>query len=620
MRNEGKKEERRVLTPMPMGPFRGGPGRGFGSFEQVKIKDPWGTLKRLWRYLGKYKWALIFVFILTLISSILGIVGPYMIGKAIDNYIIPNKYDGFFNFLTLLGGVYILGSLFAWLQGYVMLKTTQKTVFLLRKDLFQKLQFLPLRFFDTRPHGDIMSRIMNDIDNIGMVLGNSVIQVFSGLILLIGIIIMMLRISIPMSIISLITVPLTVYSTSFIARRTRNYFYANQSLLGNLNGLIEEDISGIKVIKIFGREDKEIERFDEINRELTKVGIKAQIFSGVVGPTMNLINNISFAIIAGAGGYFAYRNLISIGSIAVFINYSRQFSRPLNELANQYNMIQSAIASAERIFEILNEEEEKEDEKNAIELKNVKGEVEFKNVWFSYEKGVPVLKNINFHVKPGQVIALVGPTGAGKTTIASLIARFYDVDEGSILIDGVDIRKIKRKSLRSILGIVLQDTYLFSISVKDNIKYGKLSAKDEEVETAARLAHAESFILNLPNGYDTILSEDGGDLSQGQRQLLAIARAILANPKILILDEATSNVDTRTEKYIQSAMLNLMKGRTSFIIAHRLSTIKNADLILVINNGEIVERGKHEELLSKKGFYYNLYMSQFSEDLEMAGS
>lgn len=617
MHNQGKKEERRVVTPMPMGPFRGGPGRRFESFEQVKIKDPWGTLKGLWKYLGKYKWALIFVFVLTLISSILGIIGPYMIGRAIDNYILPNKYDGFFNFLILLGGIYIIGSLFAWVQGYIMLKTTQKTVFLIRKDLFEKLQFLPLKFFDTRPHGDIMSRIMNDIDNIGMVLGSSVIQIFSGVISLIGIIIMMLRISIPMSIISLITIPLTIYSTSFIARRTRNYFYANQSLLGNLNGLIEEDISGIKVIKIFGRENKEIERFDEINRNLTKVGIKAQIFSGVVGPTMNLINNISFAIIAGAGGYFAYRNLISVGSIAVFINYSRQFSRPLNELANQYNMIQSAIASAERIFEILNEEEEKEDEKDAMELKDVRGEVEFKNVWFSYEKGVPVLKNINFHVKPGQVIALVGPTGAGKTTIASLISRFYDVDEGSILIDGIAIEKIKRKSLRSILGVVLQDTYLFSVSVKDNIKYGKLSAKDEEIEESARLAHAEQFILNLPEGYDTILSEDGGDLSQGQRQLLAIARAILANPKILILDEATSNVDTRTEKYIQSAMLNLMKGRTSFIIAHRLSTIKNADLILVINNGEIIERGKHEELLNKKGFYYNLYMSQFSEELEM---
>lgn len=617
MRSEKRSEERRILSPIPMGPFRGGPGRRFESFEDIKIKDPWGTLKKLWKYLKKYKWALIFVFILVLFSSILGIIGPYMIGKAIDNFIIPKKYDGFLNFLIILGGIYILGSLFAWLQGYIMLKTTQKIVFFLRKDLFDKLHLLPLKFFDIRPHGDIMSRITNDIDNIGMVLGNSVIQLFSGIITLIGVIIMMLRISIPMTLISLITIPLTIYSTNFISKRTRDYFYANQTLLGNLNGVIEEDISGIKVIKIFGRENKEIERFDNVNRELTRVGIKAQIFSGVVGPIMNLINNISFAIIAGFGGFFAYRNLISVGSIAVFINYSRQFSRPINELANQYNMIQSAIASAERIFEILNEEEEKDDDKESIELKDVKGEVEFRNVWFSYEKGNPVLKNINFHIKPGQVVALVGPTGAGKTTIASLIARFYDVDSGNILIDGIDIKKIKRKSLRSILGIVLQDTYLFSVSVKDNIRYGNLSATDKEIEESARLAHAEQFILNLPNGYDTILSEDGGDLSQGQRQLLSIARAILANPKILILDEATSNVDTRTEKYIQSAMLNLMKGRTSFIIAHRLSTIKNADLILVINNGEIIERGTHEELLNKKGFYYNLYMSQFSDKIEV---
>ncbi|MCS7202333.1 MAG: ABC transporter ATP-binding protein/permease [Dictyoglomus sp.] len=611
-----RREERRV-PPLPMGPFRGGPGRGFGSFEEIKIKNPWETLKNLWRYLGEYKLMLFFVFILVLFSSILGIIGPYMIGKAIDSYIIPKKYDGFLNFLILLSGVYILGSLVAWLQGYIMLKTTQNIVFSMRKDLFNKLQYLPLKFFDTRPHGDIMSRITNDIDNIGMVLGNSVIQLLSGIFTLIGIIIVMLRISIPMTIVSLLTVPLTIYSTEFIAKKTREYFYANQTLLGNLNGIIEEDISGIKVIKIFGRENKEIERFDEVNKELTKVGIKAQIFSGLVGPIMNLINNISFAIISGFGGYFAYRNLISVGSIAVFINYSRQFSRPLNELANQYNMIQSAIASAERIFEILKEKEEVEDDKDAVELRDVRGEFEFRNVWFSYEKGNPVLKNINFHIKPGQVVALVGPTGAGKTTIISLLARFYDVDEGSILIDGIEIRKIKRKSLRDILGIVLQDTYLFSVSVKDNIRYGRLSAKDEEIKEAARLAHAEQFILNLPNGYDTILSEDGGDLSQGQKQLLAIARVILANPKILILDEATSNVDTRTEKYIQAAMLNLMKGRTSFIIAHRLSTIKNADLILVINNGEIVERGTHKELLEKKGFYYNLYMSQFSEELEV---
>jgi len=615
MSEKRKEMDKKFVSPMPMGPLRGGPGRRFSSFEKVKIKDPFGTLKRLWRYLGIYKWALFFVFILVIISSILGIIGPYLIGRGIDNYIIPKKFDRFFNFLLILGGIYLLGSILAFLQGFVMVKIIQKLVAQMRKDLFDKLQVLPLKFFDTRPHGDIMSRITNDIDNISNVLGNSLIQIFSGVLTLIGVIIMMLKISIQMTVISLITIPLTIITTNLISKRTREYFYSNQTILGKLNGLIEEDISGIKVIKIFGRENKEIERFEEINNDLTKVGIKAQIFSGIVGPTMNLINNISFAIIAGFGGFFAYRKLISVGSIAVFLNYSRQFTRPINELANQYNMIQSAIASAERVFEILDSEEETEDDKNAIELKDVKGEVEFRNVWFSYDKENPVLKNINFKAEPGKVIALVGPTGAGKTTIVSLLARFYDVDEGSILIDGIDIRKIKRKSLRSILGVVLQDTYLFSTTVRENIRYGRLSATDEEVETSARLAHAEPFILNLPNGYDTILSEDGEDLSQGQRQLLAIARAILANPKILILDEATSNVDTRTERYIQSAMLNLMKGRTSFIIAHRLSTIKNADLILVINNGEIIERGTHKELLKKRGFYYNLYMSQFSEEI-----
>lgn len=604
-------------APVGPTPFRGGPGARFRDFSEVKVKDPWGTLKRLWNYLGKYKWGLLLSFILVAISSILGIIGPYFIGKAIDNFILPKKFDGFFNFLLFLGGIYLLGSLFSWLQGFVMLRVTQRLVFSMRKDVFDKLQVLPLRFFDTRPHGDIMSRIINDIDNISNVLGNSVIQIFSGILTLIGVIFMMLRISIPITLISLVTIPLTISTTEFISRKTRNYFLANQTALGNLNGLIEEDISGLKVIKIFGREEKEIEKFDEINNELRKIGVKAQIFSGVIGPTMNLLNNISFAVIAGFGGFFAYRNLISVGSIAVFINYSRQFTRPINELANQYNMIQSAIASAERVFEVLDEETEKEDDPSAIDLKDVKGEVEFRNVYFSYEKGVPVLKNISFYVKPGQTIALVGPTGAGKTTIVNLLARFYDVDSGSILIDGIDIRKIKRSSLRRILGIVLQDTYLFSASVKENIRYGRLSATDDEIKESARISHADQFITRLPQGYDTILSEDGEDLSQGQRQLLAISRAILADSKILILDEATSNVDTRTEKYIQSAMLNLMRGRTSFIIAHRLSTVKNADLILVINDGEFVEKGTHEELLKKKGFYYNLYMSQFSEEVEV---
>ncbi|MGC9063453.1 MAG: ABC transporter ATP-binding protein, partial [bacterium] len=407
-------------------------------------------------------------------------------------------------------------------------------------------------------------------------------------------------------------IPVMLALTEVISSRTRTYFLNNQTVLGDLDGFIEENISGQKVVKVFCREEKEIERFEEVNRELKRVGTKAQIYAGIIPPLMNVLNNIDFAIVAGFGGWFAVQHIITVGTIASFINYSRQFIRPLNDLANQFNMIQSAIASAERVFEVIDEEPEPVDPPDAIELKDVKGEVEFRNVSFSYEEGVPILKNVSFHAKPGQTIALVGPTGAGKTTIVNLLTRFYDIQNGSILIDGIDIRKIKRSNLRSLLGIVLQDTYLFSASVKENIRYGRLDATDKEIEAAARLANAEQFILRLPNGYDTILSEDGGDLSQGQRQLLAIARAILANPAILILDEATSNVDTRTEKHIQEAMLNLMKGRTSFVIAHRLSTIRKADIILVINDGEIIERGKHEQLLEKKGFYYNLYMSQFN--------
>jgi len=444
-----------------------------------------------------------------------------------------------------------------------------------------------------------------------MSLGTSLTQFFSGIVSIIGTIFIMLRMSHILTLVSMIVVPLTLLITTVVSSRTRESFLANQTILGQLNGIAEENINGLKVVKIFAREEKEIEKFQSVNEELRKAGTRAQIFAGVMGPLMNVVNNLSFAIIAGFGGWFAAKSIVSVGTVASFIIYSRQFTRPINELANLFNMIQSAIASAERVFRVMDEPPEPVDPPDAVELKDVKGEVEFKNVYFSYKEGVPVLKDINFYVKPGETIALVGPTGAGKTTIVNLLTRFYDVDSGCILIDGIDIRKIKRSCLRSLLGIVLQDTYLFSVSIKDNIRYGRLDATDEEVIEAARLANAEHFILRLPKGYDTVLTDGGENLSQGQRQLLAIARAILADPAILILDEATSNVDTKTEKQIQSAMLNLMKGRTSFVIAHRLSTIRNADMILVINNGEIVERGTHEELLKKKGFYYNLYMSQF---------
>lgn len=605
-----RREQRGTAVPGFRGPGFGPPGGRF-IHGGVKPENPKETLKKLWEYLKPHRVRLLLVFLLVIITSLLMLAGPYLIGKAIDDYIIPKNFRGLLYLVAVMACLYVVNSLLIWLQGYISVNTVQRIVFSLRRDLFNKLQSLPLRFFDSTPHGDVMSRLTNDIDTINMSLGFSFTQIFSSIVSILGTIIIMLRMSPILTLVSMIVIPLTILITTLISSRTRESFLTNQTILGQLNSIAEENINGLKVVKIFARERKEIEKFEAVNEELRKAGTRAQIFAGVMGPLMNVVNNLSFAVIAGFGGWFAVKAIVSVGTVASFIIYSRQFTRPINELANLFNMIQSAIASAERVFKIIDKPPEPIDPPDAVELKDVKGEVEFKNVYFSYKEGVPVLKDINFHVKPGQTIALVGPTGAGKTTIVNLLTRFYDVDSGAILIDGIDIRKIKRSCLRSLLGIVLQDTYLFSESIKENIRYGRLDATDEEVIEAARLANAEHFILRLPKGYDTVLTDGGENLSQGQRQLLAIARAILADPAILILDEATSNVDTKTEKQIQSAMLNLMKGRTSFVIAHRLSTIRNADMILVINNGEIVERGTHEELLRKKGFYYNLYMSQF---------
>ncbi|HOA80673.1 MAG TPA: ABC transporter ATP-binding protein [Defluviitaleaceae bacterium] len=456
-----------------------------------------------------------------------------------------------------------------------------------------------------------MSRLTNDIDNISNTLNTSTTQVISSIITILGTVIMMLYLNPFLTFVNMLVIPTMMLITSKIAKRTRKYFLNQQESLGKLNGIIEECISGQKLVKVFTREEKQIEEFNNSNDDLKKIGIKALILSGFIPPLINLLNNINFAFIAGIGGWLAVKEIITIGVIASFINYSKQFTRPINELANQFNMLQTAIAGAERVFEIMDEKPEKEDEEDAIKLSKISGKVDFENVDFSYDEKTPVLKNVNLHINPGETITLVGPTGAGKTTIINLLTRFYDIQKGSIKIDGVDIKKINRKSLRSSLGIVLQDAYLFSETVRENIRYGRLDATDEEVERAAKLANAHKFIQRLPQGYDTILSEDASNLSQGQKQLLTIARAILANPSILILDEATSSVDTRTEMHIQEAMLNLMKGRTSFVIAHRLSTIRDASQIVVINDGQIIEKGSHDELLKQKGFYYNLYMTQF---------
>ena len=597
---------------MAKGMFRGGGGRrGSMMGPAAKAKNSKETILRIGTYLTTKKISLAIVFLMVIASSVLALTGPYLIGVAIDNYIVPGDFPGLLNISITLASIYIGSAFFTWAQNYIMIGVSQAIVFQMRRDLFEKLHSLPLGYFDSKPHGEIMSRVTNDMDNLSSTLNNSTTQVFSSFITIVGTLAMMIWLSPILTILSLLIIPLVLVATRLIAEKTREYFSHNQKTLGELNGLIEETISGQKVIKAFGHEEKVIEDFSIKNNRLREVGIKAQVYSGVIFPLMHVFNNISFAIVAGAGGWLAVQGAITVGVIVSFINYSRQFTRPLNELANQFNMIQSAIAGAERVFEILDQEREREDPKDVKVLDEVKGEVVFNQVSFGYEKDIPVLKAISLDAQPGQTIALVGPTGAGKTTIINLLTGFYDVHQGRITIDGHDIREISRENLRSLLGIVLQDTYLFSETIRENIRYGRLDATDTEVERAAQLAYAHPFIQRLPDGYDTVLSEDGGNLSHGERQLIAMARTILKDPAILILDEATSSIDTRTEAQIQGALLNLMAGRTSFVIAHRLSTIVNADRILVINGGQVIEAGNHQELLAKKGFYHNLYMNQF---------
>ena len=589
-------------------------GRGHrGPRNMAPIEKPKNfseTIKRLWGYFKGEKRLLTFVFLLVGIDVGVGLLAPYLIGKAIDN-ISPGIHAVDFRNLRIIAlvliSVYITDGVVIFFQGWIVAGVSQRIVSGMRKVLFGKLQKLPLFYFDTHSNGEIMSRLTNDIDNISTTISQSTIQLMSGVLNILGALIMMIVLSPLLTVASLVTVPLVLFLTRGIAKKTEILFKEQQDVLGNLNGHIEESISGIQVIKSFNREDNIIRYFENINTQLCEVGTKAQIWSGFIMPMMNVINNFGFAVVAVSGGIMAVKNIITVGIIASFLSYSRQFSRPLNDLANIFNTLQSAVAGAERVFEILDEQEEVEDREDSLTLHDVKGDVEFKNVSFEYKKGIPVLKNINFKVERGSTIALVGPTGAGKTTIVNLLTRFYDVTEGEILIDGKEIRDYTRDSVRRCFGIVLQDTYLFSGTIKDNIKYGKIDASDEEIKEAAMMANAHQFINRMPQGYDTVLLEGGINLSQGERQLIAIARTVLANPSILVLDEATSSIDTRTEFKIQEAMLKIMKNRTTFIIAHRLSTIKGADVIMVVDGGRIVERGSHEEIISKKGEYYRLY-------------
>lgn len=601
--------------PMPPPPGRPG-GFGGGAFRRgpvVKPKNFKGTLRRLWEYFGRERKMLSFVFLFIIIDSLLTLSAPYLIGRAVDAMGSQGKVN--FSLLEItvlvLVAAYAGDALLTFLQGWLMAGISQRIVKSLRDALFQKLQKLPIAFFDTRTHGELMSRLSNDIDNVSNTISQSTTQLMSGVIIIAGSLTMMLVLSPILTIASLITVPLVFLLTKTIAKRTSVLFKGQQDQLGRLNGHIEETISGIHVVKAFNHEDKVIDEFEELNTKLRDVGLRAQIWSGFLMPIMNVINNLGFAVVAVIGGILAVKGMVTIGVIASFITYSRQFVRPLNDLANIFNILQSGVAGAERVFEVLDEKEETSDIEGAISLENPKGHVVFEDVSFGYRADVPILKNISFEAMVGESTALVGPTGAGKTTIVNLLTRFYDVTNGRILLDGVDIREYTRDSLRKCFGFVLQDTYLFSGTIKENIKYGKPDASDEEVERAAKMANADAFIKRLPNQYDTELSENGGNLSQGQRQLLAIARVILARPSLLILDEATSSIDTRTEIHIQEALLALMENRTSFIIAHRLNTIRDADNIMVIDQGKILEQGSHDELMGQKGRYYQMFFNQF---------
>lgn len=590
---------------------RRGPGmRGPGKVEHAKnIQE---TVLRLWTYLRRQRATLILASVVVVINTLLTIAGPYLLALAIDQYIIPGDLPGLWRIGIIMLVVYGANSLTTWAQTYIMAGAAQQTVRALRDDLFTQLQTFSLRFFDSHNHGDLMSRLTNDIENVNAVLSENVTQLVSGLLSLVGVAGIMLWLNWRLALVVLCMQPiLMLIVTRWVAKNTRTGFRDQQAALGKLNGLIEETVTGQRVVKAYSREPVVLAEFAADNQQLRSAATKAQIYAGFMGPTMNFISHLGLTILVGTGGWLALSGLTTVGTIAAFINYSRQFGRPLNEIANLYNQLQSAVAGAERVFATLDEQAELVDADDALSLTEVQGDVIFQDVHFRYEEATPVLQGISLHAKPGETVALVGPTGAGKTTIVNLLTRFYDIDDGQILIDSHDLRQLHRHDLRRQLGIVLQDTFLFAESVMENIRYGRLDASDEEVMAAATLANADQFIHRLPQGYATALSERGNNLSQGQRQLLAIARAILANPRILILDEATSSVDTRTEQHIQEAMLRLMEGRTSFVIAHRLSTIRNADQILVIDHGEIIERGTHEGLLAQAGFYHHLYMSQF---------
>lgn len=580
--------------------------------EKKRAKNITGTVKRIWDYLAKEKGMLFLVILMVLISSAMGLLGPFMIGKAIDDFIVTKQSSGLIVLLLWLVLIYLTHSVSIFMQNFWMIGIAQNTIYALRSDLFSKFHRLPIAYFDKRQHGELMSRITNDIDNVNNTLNHSVIQVVSSIITLVGTIGVMLYLSPLLTIVIMTIIPVMFFSIRWITSRTGPLYKLQQKDLGELNGYVEEIVSGQHVVKTYSQENRVINEFADRNGKLQNTGFWALTISGFIPKVMNMLNFLSFGLIALVGGILAINGHITVGVIVVFTEYARQFTRPLNELSNQFNQLLSAIAGAERVFKVIDETEEEIDEAKAINLTQTKGNFIFDRVSFGYEDET-ILNNISFAANTGETVAFVGHTGAGKTTIINLIARFYNYDSGKLTLDGIDLKDITRSSLRQHMAFVLQDTFLFNDTIKENIRYGRPDASDRDVIRAAKDANAHDFIVKLPKGYDTILDQDGSGISQGEQQLLTIARALLAEPSILILDEATSNIDTITELKIQEALKRLMEGRTSFVIAHRLNTIQEADRIIMLEHGQIIEQGSHEELMALKGAYYYLHQGQLRE-------
>ncbi|MFW2487426.1 ABC transporter ATP-binding protein [Clostridium chromiireducens] len=606
-----------VKIPSIGGRHVGGGGNRFAPTQ--KAKNAKGTLMRIVKIYLRFARTIFAAMILTVFSSLISVAIPYFVGKTINTFKISTRIvntNTLTKLLIIILALYAVNWIISCINGVIMLKVSQKLVLVIRTEFFEKMQKLPLKFYDVRSHGDTMSRITNDVDNISSTIAQTTTQLISSILTLSGSFIVMITLNIPLTVTVLLCIPLVMILTRMIATHSRAYFSAQQRSLGSLNGLIEENILGLKMVKAFDKQQDILKQFKEINMKLYENSSKAQIWSGYMMPLMNVINNFIFAIVAMVGGILSVSYGLSIGTVVSFLSYSKQFSQPLNSVAGMFNTIQSALAGAERVFEILDSEEETADIENAIVIEYPKGDVTFESVCFSYDKSTPILKNVSFDVKAGETVALVGETGAGKTTIVNLLTRFYDADSGKILIDSKPITSLRRESLRSCFSVVLQDTCLFTGTIMDNIRYSQKDATDEQVIRAAKIARAHSFIDKLPKGYNTMVSGATDNLSQGQRQLISIARAVLCDSPILILDEATSSVDTKTEKDIQHALVRLMKNRTSFLIAHRLSTIRDADRIMVIGDGKILESGDHKILMKKKGRYYKMVISQMGKQPE----